>query len=105
MQQLNLSQITAEYFSPYTGQMFSVQRKGIIVAQLQLEQVFVSSISNNNFRQQFSLYLKSSGLTAFPDGLFTLSHPECGDIPQLYINRVLPDQAGDQTPYYQISFN
>jgi hypothetical protein len=102
---LNLSQITAEYFIPHTGQMFQVKRKGIVVAQLQLEQVYISTISNKNFRQQFSLYLKSCGLTAFPDGLFTLSHPECGDLQQVYLNRVLPDQAGDQTPYYQISFN
>jgi hypothetical protein len=102
---LNLSQITAEYFNPFIGQIFNVQRKGIKVAELKLEQVYISPVSNKNFRQQFSLYLKSSGLTAFPDGLFTLSHPECGDLHQIYINRMLPDQAGDQTPYYQISFN
>lgn len=102
---MNLDQLTAEYFIPYIGQLFTVQRKGVAVAQLRLEQVYTSKASNHNFRQQFSLYLKSSGLMAFPDGLFTLSHPELSEIKSLYINRVLPDQPGDQTPFYQINFN
>jgi hypothetical protein len=102
---LNLNQLTAEYFSPYKGQMFKVQRKGIVVAELRLEQVEVPNIVNPRFRQQFALYLTSAGQTAFADGIFTLSHPECGDIPQLYINRVLSDQTAAQTPSYQISFN
>jgi hypothetical protein len=102
---VNLDQLTAEDFMPCHGQTFTVQRKGIALAQLRLEQIFVSQITHSQFRQQFSLYLKALGMAAFPDGLFTLYHPQLGEIKSVYINRVIPDQPMDQTPCYQISFN
>lgn len=102
-----LENLTSTHFGQHINQLFQLTFKGTAAANLRLLSVeeFPKSAHNNSLRTPFSLLFCADDNMAIADNCFTLKHPTLGDLPEIYVNRILPPDPRDTRPHYQAVFN
>lgn len=99
--------LTSAHFHAHMNELFQLIIKGTIAANVRLLAVneFPNAAHSKAIRVPFSLLFCATDHMAVTDSSFTLGHPTLGQLPDIYINRILPPDPLDTRPHYQAIFN
>lgn len=102
-----LSTLASNHFSSHIDNVFRISFRGNTAAHLRLVALAEKprSAIHNATRIPFSLLFCAENNQVISDSCFCLHHPVLGDLPDIYINRVLSPDPQDTRPYYQVVFN
>lgn len=94
MEKYDLSLLTCSDFEKYNGQIFLMALSSD--NELKLKLIMATEFKNYSplARMPFSLVFQTAGIMGgFPQGLYTLQHPEGGDI-EIFLVPIGPDSNG-----------
>ncbi|VAX10041.1 hypothetical protein MNBD_GAMMA26-485 [hydrothermal vent metagenome] len=107
-----LDKLSAADFSPHIGDTYTLVIHDGPDIQLELEEASEhdkckNPHSGDNFRTPFSLTFKGKGEYTIDTGIYDLRHQSLGadDAQGLLVTRVLPEEASENSVYYQIIFS